>query len=275
MPSGGFYRAAERAPPHVCGKEVRKMNRWKNKAAPVFLIAALLVGWEAVVRIREIPLYVLPAPSQVVEALIANRGTLAAHGAVTVAEALAGMAIALLLALVIGIAMDAFPAVKSGVYPVLVVTQTVPMIVLAPILIIYLGFGITPKILTVVLMCFFPIVVSFADAMGQMDEEYVQLVRSFGAGRWMAYRLVKIPAAVPGLISGLKVAATYSISGAVVGEWIGAQSGLGYYLLRVKNGYMLDKVFACVLVIVALSLCMNGVIRLFQAAAMPYAAQKD
>lgn len=275
MPSGGFYRAAERAPPHVCGKEVRKMNRWKNKAAPVLLIAALLVGWEAVVRIREIPLYVLPAPSQVVEALIANRGTLAAHGAVTVAEALAGMAIALLLALVIGIAMDAFPAVKSGVYPVLVVTQTVPMIVLAPILIIYLGFGITPKILTVVLMCFFPIVVSFADAMGQMDEEYVQLVRSFGAGRWMAYRLVKIPAAVPGLISGLKVAATYSISGAVVGEWIGAQSGLGYYLLRVKNGYMLDKVFACVLVIVALSLCMNGVIRLFQAAAMPYAAQKD
>lgn len=275
MPSGGFYRAAERAPPHVCGKEVRKMNRWNNKAAPVLLIAALLVCWEAVVRIREIPLYVLPAPSQVVEALIANRGTLAAHGAVTVAEALAGMAIALLLALVIGIAMDAFPAVKSGVYPVLVVTQTVPMIVLAPILIIYLGFGITPKILTVVLMCFFPIVVSFADAMGQMDEEYVQLVRSFGAGRWMAYRLVKIPAAVPGLISGLKVAATYSISGAVVGEWIGAQSGLGYYLLRVKNGYMLDKVFACVLVIVALSLCMNGVIRLFQAAAMPYAAQKD
>lgn len=275
MPSGGFYRAAERAPPHVCGKEVRKMNRWKNKAAPVLLIAALLVCWEAVVRIREIPLYVLPAPSQVVEALIANRGILAAHGAVTVAEALAGMAIALLLALVIGIAMDAFPAVKSGVYPVLVVTQTVPMIVLAPILIIYLGFGITPKILTVVLMCFFPIVVSFADAMGQMDEEYVQLVRSFGAGRWMAYRLVKIPAAVPGLISGLKVAATYSISGAVVGEWIGAQSGLGYYLLRVKNGYMLDKVFACVLVIVALSLCMNGVIRLFQAAAMPYAAKKD
>ena len=182
------------------------MNRWKNKAAPALLIAALLVCWEAVVRIREIPLYVLPAPSQVVEALIANRGTLAAHGAVTVAEALAGMAIALLLALVIGIAMDAFPAVKSGVYPVLVVTQTVPMIVLAPILIIYLGFGITPKILTVVLMCFFPIVVSFADAMGQMDEEYVQLVRSFGAGRWMAYRLVKIPAAVPGLISGLKVA---------------------------------------------------------------------
>ena len=190
-------------------------------------------------------------------------------------EALAGMAIALVLALALGMAMDAFPAVKSGLYPILVVTQTVPMIVLAPILIIYLGFGLTPKILTVVLMCFFPIVVSFTDAMGQMDEEYVHLVRSFGAGKWQVYRLVKIPAAVPGLVSGLKVAATYSISGAVVGEWIGAQSGLGYYLIRVKNSYMLDKVFACVLVIVALSLCTNGVIRLYQVVSMPYGEKKD
>ena len=111
--------------------------------------------------------------------------------------------------------------------------------------------------------------------MGQMDEEYVHLVRSFGAGKWQVYRLVKIPAAVPGLVSGLKVAATYSISGAVVGEWIGAQSGLGYYLIRVKNSYMLDKVFACVLVIVALSLCMNGVIRLYQMVSMPYGEKKD
>lgn len=88
----------------------------------------------------------------------------------------------------------------------------------------------------------------------------VHLVRSYGAGRWKTYRLVKIPAAVPSLLSGLKVSATYSISGAVVGEWIGSQKGLGYYLLRVKNSYMLDKVFACVLVIIFLSLCMNGLI---------------
>lgn len=149
------------------------------------------------------------------------------------------------------------PPLRQVVYPILVVTQTVPMIVLAPILIIYLGFGLAPKILTVVLMCFFPIAVSFTDGMAQLEPEYLHLARSFGASRWTAYRLVKIPAAVPSLISGLKVAATYSVSGAVVGEWIGAQKGLGYYLLRVKNGYMLDKVFACVLVIIFLSLCMN------------------
>lgn len=251
------------------------MKKWRKRIAPVLLIALLIAAWELVVRIKDIPLYVLPAPSQVVGSLVTDWSVLAGHAGVTVMEALAGMAIALVLAVTLGIAMDAFPAVKSGLYPVLVVTQTVPMIVLAPILIIYLGFGLTPKILTVVLMCFFPVVVSFTDAMGQMDEEYVHLVRSFGAGRWEAYRLVKIPAAVPGLVSGLKVAATYSISGAVVGEWIGAQSGLGYYLLRVKNSYMLDKVFACVLVIVALSLCMNGAIRLYQMFAMPYGEKKE
>ncbi|HIZ78676.1 MAG TPA: ABC transporter permease [Candidatus Lachnoclostridium stercorigallinarum] len=251
------------------------MKKWRKRIAPVLLITLLIAVWELVVRIKDIPLYVLPAPSQVVGSLVTDWSVLAGHAGVTVMEALAGMAIALVLAVTLGIAMDAFPAVKSGLYPVLVVTQTVPMIVLAPILIIYLGFGLTPKILTVVLMCFFPVVVSFTDAMGQMDEEYVHLVRSFGAGRWEAYRLVKIPAAVPGLVSGLKVAATYSISGAVVGEWIGAQSGLGYYLLRVKNSYMLDKVFACVLVIVALSLCMNGAIRLYQMFAMPYGEKKE
>lgn len=186
------------------------------------------------------------------------------------AEALAGVAISLVLALALGVLMDCFPMIRQGLYPVLVVTQTVPMIVLAPIFIIYMGFGAAPKILTVVLMCFFPVAVSFSDGLSQVDAEYVHLVRSYGAGQWKTYCLVKIPAAVPALLSGLKVAATYSISGAVVGEWIGSQEGLGYYLLRVKNGYMLDKVFACVAVIIFLSLCMNGLIRLYQYLGMPY-----
>ena len=177
---------------------------------------------------------------------------------------------AMVLALALGILMDCFPMIRQGLYPVLVVTQTVPMIVLAPIFIIYMGFGAAPKILTVVLMCFFPVAVSFSDGLSQVDAEYVHLVRSYGAGQWKTYCLVKIPAAVPALLSGLKVAATYSISGAVVGEWIGSQEGLGYYLLRVKNGYMLDKVFACVAVIIFLSLCMNGLIRLYQYLGMPY-----
>lgn len=246
------------------------MKRYQQQLIPAAFILTLLVIWEAVVRIFHIPLYVLPSPVQVVQTLAAEAGTLWGHALITTMEAVVGIAIALMLAIILGVAMDRFPVVRQGLYPVLVVTQTVPMIVLAPILIIYMGFGAAPKILTVVLMCFFPVAVSFSDGLSQVDEEYVHLVRSYGTGKWGAYRLVKIPAAIPALLSGLKVAATYSISGAVVGEWIGSQRGLGYYLLRVKNGYMLDKVFACVLVIIFLSLCMNGVIRLYGYVALPY-----
>lgn len=240
------------------------MKDYTKTIIPALLTGALLLLWEAVVRIQEIPLYVLPAPTDVVQSVAAEWPNLLHHGAVTVAEALAGMGISLLLAVVLGILMDRFQPVKQTLYPLLVATQTVPMIVLAPILIIYLGFGMTPKILTVVLMCFFPIAVSFTDGMSQLNPGYENLVRSYGARGLAVYRLVKIPAALPSLLSGMKVAATYSISGAVVGEWIGAQEGLGYYLIRVKNNYMLDKVFACVLVIVLLSLAMNGLIRIFQ-----------
>ena len=247
---------------------------YAKRAAPVLVLAAVLLFWEAAVRLFQIPLYVLPSPGEVLKALAAERGTLWNHSLVTVAEALLGMGISLVLAIILGILMDAFPAIRQVIYPILVVTQTVPMIVLAPILIIYLGFGLTPKILTVVLMCFFPIAVSFTDGMAQLDPEYLHLARSFGAGTWTSYRLVKIPAAVPALISGLKVAATYSISGAVVGEWIGAQKGLGYYLLRVKNGYMLDKVFACVLVIIFLSLCMNATLWLVKRVVSPSSHQQ-
>ena len=250
------------------------MKKYNQKIMPVMLIAALLIIWEGAVYAFHIPMYVLPSPTEVRKALTEEAGVLMGHGAVTVAEALMGMGISLALAVFLGIVMDCFPLVRQGLYPILVVTQTVPMIVMAPVLIIYMGFGIAPKILTVVLMCFFPVAVSFCDGLAQVDEEYVNLVRSYGAGKLKSYGLVKIPAAVPALISGLKVAATYSISGAVVGEWIGAQKGLGYYLLRVKNSYMLDRVFACVTVIVFLSLCMNGVIRLYQYRALPYMRRK-
>ena len=184
------------------------------------------------------------------------------------------MGISLVLALVLGVLMDAFPTFKRCVYPILVITQTVPMIVLAPIFIIYMGFGLAPKILTVTMMCFFPIAVSFADGMAEVDAGYVNLLRTYGASRLQLYTLAKMPASLPSLLSGLKVAATYSVSGAVVGEWIASQAGLGYYLLRVKNSYMLDKVFACVLVIILLSLAMNGLIRLMKRVLTPQTHMK-
>lgn len=245
------------------------MNR-KRKFYPAAALITLLVIWEILVHVFSVPSYVLPAPTKFLAALWTDRAALTTHSAVTVLEALGGMGISLGCAIVLGILMDASKTVKAFVYPILVVTQTVPMIVLSPILILYLGFGLAPKILTVVLMCFFPIVVSFADGMGQIDPAYANLVRSYGGTRLQVYTQVKIPYAMPSLLSGLKVAATYSISGAVVGEWIASQSGLGYYLLRVKNSYALDKMFACVIVIILLSLAMNGIIWLIRKLFLPY-----
>lgn len=250
-------------------KEIEIVMKKVSKAAPALVIAALLLLWEAVVQAAEIPLYVLPAPSDMMRTFVGEFPTLWRHAVVTVMEALVGMAISFVLGIVIGILIDAMPVFRKSIYPILVVTQTVPVIVLAPIFIIYMGFGYAPKILTVVLMCFFPIVVSFSDGLGEMDEGYLNLVRTYGGSRIQLYRIVKIPAAMISLLSGLKVAATYSISGAVVGEWIASQSGLGYYLIRAKNGYMLDKVFACVLMIILLSLLMNGLVKLFGYAVLP------
>ena len=249
------------------------MNRF-SKAAPAAVILALLAAWELIVQIAGIPLYVLPAPSDMLKAFAEEFLLLLGHAGVTVMEAAAGMLISFAVGIVVGILIDAMPTFRKCIYPILVVTQTVPVIVLAPIFIIYMGFGYAPKILTVVLMCFFPIVVSFSDGLGEMDEGYLNLVRTYGGSRLQLYRIVKIPAAMISLLSGLKVAATYSISGAVVGEWIASQSGLGYYLIRAKNSYMLDDVFACVLMIILLSLMMNGLVKLFGYLVLPSSRRK-
>ena len=245
------------------------MKQALQKLSPILLILGLLLLWELVVRIADLPVYLLPAPSRIAQALAADFGTLMYHSGVTVLEALIGMAISFVVGIFIGILMDMFPSFKRCIYPVLVVTQTIPVIVLAPIFIIYMGFGWGPKILTVVLMCFFPIVVSFSDGLTQIDSGYENLILTYGGSRWQLYRIAKLPSAFIALLSGLKVAATYSISGAVVGEWIASGSGLGYYLIRAKNAYALDKVFASVVLIIILSLLMNGLVKLFGRLVLP------
>ena len=153
-------------------KEESDMNKF-SKAAPALVILVLLAFWEAVVQLAGIPLYVLPAPSDMIKTFVTEFPVLLGHAGVTVMEALAGMAISFAVGIVIGVLIDAMPTFKKCIYPILVVTQTVPVIVLAPIFIIYMGFGYAPKILTVVLMCFFPIVVSFSDGLGEMDAGYM------------------------------------------------------------------------------------------------------
>ena len=252
----------------------KKKKSIKNKLLPCCVFAAALIIWEACVKIFDISLYILPAPTKIVKAIIENFPTLWSHSMVSLGEALAGLAISTVLAVILAVCMDISKTFKTSLYPFLIVTQTVPVMVLGPLFSIWLGFGMAPKVLIVIFMCFFPIVISFADALGQVDEKQINLLKSFGANVFQIYRIVKIPSGAIGLFSGLKVAATYCIGGAIIGEWLSSSAGLGYYMLRVKNGYMLDKVFACVVMIILWSILLNLAVSLIQYLAFPHLRKK-
>lgn len=251
----------------------------KRKSGRILLPAAVfvlvIVVWELYVKLFHISLYILPSPSKIVQAVGENWDILMKHSAVTLKEALIGLVISTIFAVCISVGMDLSRNFKTSLYPYLIVTQTVPVMVLGPLFSIWFGFDLLPKILIVVFMCFFPIAVSLTDALSQVDPRQIDLVKSFGASRRQVYTMVKIPAGAQGLFSGLKVAATYCVGGAIVGEWLSSSAGLGYYMLRVKNGYMLDKVFACVLMIVLWSILLNLGVSWLEKLCCPYLRKRE
>lgn len=245
-------------------------HQLKQFLYPLLSFVAVMLIWEWIVHQFHISLYILPAPSDIIIALLDNAKVLWTHSMVTLSEACIGLGLAALLAFVIAIVMDMSNICKKSLYPHLIVTQTVPVMILGPLFAIWFGFGMTPKIIMVIFMCFFPIVISFHDAMAKADKQQLMLLKSFQAKRWQLYRYVKIPSAANAFFSGLKVAATYCIGGAIVGEWLSASAGLGYYMIRVKNGYMLDKVFACVVVIILWSLLLHFCVVWMEKLILPY-----
>lgn len=250
------------------------MKRNNQYVMPVVCLVAVLTIWEICVRAFDINMYVLPAPSDIAKTLASEFGELWMHSMVTLKEGVIGLLIATVLAVVIAILMDLSRTFRHSIYPYLVVSQTVPVMVLGPLFTMWLGFGMAPKVLMVVFMCFFPVVISFNDALQQVDQKQLNLLRSFGASTLQQYMYVKIPAAAPALFSGLKVAATYCIGGAIVGEWLSSSAGLGYYMIRVKNGFMMDKVFACVIMVIIWSLLLNFAVTLMERILFPYTKKR-
>lgn len=246
------------------------MKRYHKYILPVVSLILVLGIWEGAVQIFKIPSYVLPAPTSVVRAIVSDLPNLWMHSMVTLQEAVWGLLIAAALAVFIAIAMDLSKGVYFSLFPYLVVTQTVPVMVLGPLFTMWFGFGLTPKILMVVFMCFFPIVISLSDALKNVDRHQMNLLRSFGASKLQQYTYVKLPAAATALISGMKVSATYCMGGAIVGEWLSASAGLGYYMIRLKNGFMMSELFACVIAIIFWSLILNLAVSLMERVLFPY-----
>lgn len=241
--------------------------RW---VPPVGLLAVLVLVWESAVRLLQIPGYVLPAPSGIVDALLTNAAVIAGHTVSTLVTAVVGLTIGAMVGVALAIAMTASSAVRAALYPLLVVSQSIPMVVLAPLFVVWFGFGPFPRVLVVALVSFFPVAVAAVGGLSSGDRDQVDLVRAMGGSRRDVARHVLVPGALPSLFTGLKVAASYAMFAAVVGEWIGASSGLGLYLERSRASFATDQMFAAVLVIAALSVALVGLVFALERAAVPW-----
>lgn len=222
-----------------------------------------------------VPAYMLPSPIDVVKAFADNFSIMMKQAAVTLQETLYGLLIGIAIAFVIASLMDRFTIINKALYPVLVVTQTIPTIAIAPLLVLWMGFGMAPKITLVVITTFFPIAIGLLNGFQSVDEDAINLMRSMGARRLQIFRIIKLPNATASFFSGLRISATYAVVGAVVSEWLGGFEGLGVYMTRVKKAYAFDKMFAVIVFISAISLVLMGIVVLLEKISMPWVHKKE
>ena len=216
----------------------------------------------------------LPSPGSVGRAFIRDFPNLMTHAAVSLQEAIYGLIIGVALAFVIATLMDRFEMLEKAILPLLVVTQTIPTIAIAPLLVLWMGFGMEPKITLVVITTFFPIAVGLLDGYKSVDPDEIDLLRSMKANRLQIFTHVKIPAALPYFFSGLRVSASYAVVGAVISEWLGGFEGLGVYMTRVRKAYAFDKMFAVIILIIIVSLLLMALVDLIKTVSMPWTLVK-
>ena len=225
------------------------------------LVVLILVLWQLCVSLEVIPDYLLPSPLQIVEAFIEDFPLLMEHAKYTLATAFIGTAIGLIISFVLSIIMDLSKTMKELIYPVILLNQTIPTIAIAPLLIIWLGYGITPKVVLVVLAVFFPITIALVDGYQSVSREHLNLFKSMKASKYQLYRHLKIPSAMGSFFTGLKVALSYALISAVIAEWLGGYHGLGVYMTRVRKSYDLDSMFAVIFLISFLTILLIGLVK--------------
>lgn len=246
------------------------MGRAMKWAAPAATVVAVLAVWQASCSLGLVPTYMLPSPIDVAVAIVRDFDLLLAHAGVTLAEALAGLAFGVAFGFAIAVAMDRFKVVNAALSPLVTISQTIPTVAIAPLLVLWLGYGMLPKVLLVTLTTFFPVTVSLAQGFRSVDPDAIDLMRTMGATRWQVFRYVKVPAALPSFFGGLRISATYAVVGAVVAEWLGGFDGLGVYMTRVRKSYAYDEMFAVIVIISALSLALMGAVSLLERVCMPW-----
>lgn len=237
---------------------------------PFLLLIALGVLWEIAVHLTDTPRWMLPAPSDIAGSFRNDWRMLVEHAQVTLLEVLVGFGIALVTGLMAGIAIDRSGIVERAIYPLLIASQTIPMVVLAPLFLIWFGYGLLPKVLITALVAFFPLAVNTVDGLRAADREVLSLLRSMGAGEWQRFRLAKIPAAMPSIFSGARLAVTFSVIGAVFGELVGAKAGLGYLMDRSAAQFETSRVFAAIFILAMMGVGLFLLVSLIERLALPW-----
>ena len=252
----------------------KKSESIGNNLLFLFSFILLTVFVETIVRVKEIPNYILPSPSAVMKNLWETRTLLLEHSIVTVGEALAGFIISVVLAFIIGALIYNKRRIKAIVYPFLLISQTVPLIAIAPLILIWFGFGVMPKIIIVVIVCIFPILVSFLDGLSSTDKELIELFTVMKAKKSKIFFTCILPNSLTSFLAGCKIAATYAIMGAVIGEWLGAEKGLGIYMTRALSSFQTEGLFASIVIVILLSILLFKIIEGIEYILMPWKRRK-
>jgi putative hydroxymethylpyrimidine transport system permease protein len=245
------------------------MSKWWP---PLVLLALMIALWEIVVRATGTPDYLFPTPSSVARSLGSDAGLLGSATLVTLREVLLGYLLAVTAGLALAVVLHVSGALRRALLPLLVLSQTVPTVLLAPILAILLGYGIEPKLVVVAIVCFFPIVVSAVDGLRSADPELVRMMRTLHGDRLDIFRRVEWPGALPSIFSGARIAATYAAVGAVFAEWAGSSSGLGFVILQAQPALATARIFAAVLVLSAIALVLYWLVSLAERILVPWHA---
>ena len=237
---------------------------------PAMLLAGLLLVWEAAVRVNDTPRWMLPPPSAIAGSFRSDWRMLLEHTQVTLVEVLLGFGLALVAGIACGIAIDSSAILRRAIYPLIIASQTIPMVVLAPLLLIWFGYGLLPKILITALIGFFPIAVNTVDGLRSGDREMLALLRSMGASGGQRFRMVRVPAAMPLIFSGARIAITFCVIGAVFAELVGASEGLGYLMERSAAQFQTSRVFACIGILALMGIGLFSLIALIERLALPW-----
>ena len=248
----------------------RKLQNTTTKIWSISAIAVILIVWQTICSLGMIDSFLLPSPVQVVKAFVEELPVLMEHSMVTLTEALIGLLLGILLGFVMAVLMDQFEPLYKAFYPLIVLTQTVPTVAIAPLLVLWFGYEMAPKVILIVITTFFPITVGLLNGFKSADKDSINLLRAMGANKLQIFKIVKLPGALSQFFAGLRISASYAVVGAVISEWLGGFSGLGVYMTRVKKAFSFDKMFAVIFLISIISLLLMKCVDLLQKKCMPW-----